>query len=182
MNIYQETKRLLEELVLAAGLNEDKLLVIGVSTSEVIGQKIGTSGTGEVAEQIYNAVREAQHRYSFHIAFQCCEHLNRALVVQRSTARKYALEEVAVIPAPQAGGAMASYVFRSWSDPVVVEHIKADAGIDIGETLIGMHIKHVAVPVRGSTRQIGKARVTMAKTRPKLIGGVRAIYILEEKD
>lgn len=174
--IHSETARLLEELHRVFPLNEHRLLVIGCSTSEVIGERIGTSGTLETAEAIFTAIAKFAERTKVQIAFQGCEHINRALVVERETAIRYALEEVTVVPVRSAGGAMATYAYNHLKDPVIVEHIKADAGIDIGDTMIGMHLKHVAVPVRTSVREIGRAHVTSAMTRPKLIGGARACY------
>jgi uncharacterized protein (TIGR01440 family) len=178
--VYIETMQVISDLLKHIHLSEDHLLVLGVSTSEVIGAKIGTSGTEEVAASIYQALEEERKKHGFHLAFQGCEHINRALVVERTTAKQFQLEEVTVVPVAKAGGAMASYVFKQLEQPTVVEHIRADAGIDIGDTFIGMHIKHVAVPVRGSQKQIGNAHVTMAITRPKLIGGARAVYILDK--
>jgi uncharacterized protein (TIGR01440 family) len=157
-------------------LTEGKLFVIGCSTSEVMGERIGTSGTMEVAEAIFIELKHFQEQTGVKLAFQCCEHLNRALVVEQETARAYQLEMVSVIPVRSAGGALATYAYHNMKEPVVVEFIKADAGIDIGDTFIGMHLKHVAVPVRTSIKQIGGAHVTMATTRPKLIGGARAVY------
>jgi len=151
-------------------------LVIGCSTSEVIGEKIGTAGAKEVAEIIFHELINFQEKTGVELAFQCCEHLNRALVVERETAEKSHYEIVSVIPVPNAGGSLASYAFEHLKDPVVVEFIKADAGIDIGDTFIGMHLKHVAVPVRCSKNKVGQAHVTLATTRPKLIGGARAVY------
>jgi uncharacterized protein (TIGR01440 family) len=171
-----QLKTVVSDLLAATTLNQQHILVIGTSTSEVVGQKIGTAGSEKVAEVIYRVVAEARQKYGFHLAFQCCEHLNRALVIERATAEKFRLEEVSVVPVRKAGGSMATHAFGQMIDPVVVETIQAHAGIDIGETLIGMHLKPVAVPVRPSIRQIGNARVTMAKTRPKLIGGARAVY------
>ncbi|KHE66836.1 TIGR01440 family protein, partial [Halobacillus sp. BBL2006] len=110
------------------------------------------------------------------LAFQCCEHLNRSLVVERSVLREYGLDEVSAIPIPKAGGSMASYAYKHMEDPVLVESIQATGGLDIGDTLIGMHLKRVAVPLRIEQKSIGKAHVTAAKTRPPLIGGVRAVY------
>ena len=110
-----------------------------------------------------------------YLAAQCCEHLNRALVVERAAAEKYMLDEVCVRPMPKAGGSFATAVYDRMSDPVMVEHVKAHAGMDIGCTLIGMHLKDVAVPLRLSCKKIGDALVTAAYTRPKLIGGVRAV-------
>ena len=153
-----------------------QVVVIGCSTSEVIGQRIGTAGTEDVAKMIFDELKRFSDSHQISLAFQCCEHLNRALVVERDTAEAKGWPEVSVIPVRKAGGAMATYAFGQFSDPVVVEHIRADAGIDIGDTFIGMHLKHVAVPIRASLKQIGHAHVTLAKTRPKLIGGARAVY------
>ncbi|KKB36521.1 TIGR01440 family protein [Bacillus thermotolerans] len=172
----QQLSQLLEEFQQQAGLKEGQVLVIGCSTSEIAGERIGTAGTIEIAEMIYRQIKGFADRYGVHVAFQCCEHLNRALVVERTLAEKNQLEEVAVVPVRHAGGSMAAYAFQAMDESVVVEFIKADAGIDIGDTFIGMHLKHVAVPLRTKVREIGQAHVTMAKTRPKLIGGERAVY------
>ncbi|QOS98214.1 TIGR01440 family protein [Brevibacterium sp. JNUCC-42] len=174
--LQQEIRDCVLELVKVANLHADQLLVIGCSTSEVIGQHIGKAGSEEVAIAIWKGIAEAQHEVSFQIAFQCCEHLNRALVVERSTIQQYRLEEVSVIPVPRAGGSMAAYAYQQMKSPAVVEHIKAHAGLDIGDTFIGMHLKHVVVPVRLSRKQIGAAHLTAAYTRPKMIGGARAVY------
>lgn len=157
-------------------LKKGQVLVVGCSTSEIIGKRIGTAGTDEVAEMVFSQLRGLQEKTGIQLAFQCCEHLNRTIVVERESAEKKQLEEVTVIPARTAGGAMAAYAYNNLKDAVVVEFIKADAGIDIGDTLIGMHMKHVAVPVRVKQKSIGHAHVTLAKTRPKLIGGARAVY------
>lgn len=169
-------QQLLREFQQQAQLQKGQLMVIGCSTSEVAGEKIGTAGTMEVAEGLYRKLRAFADEHGLHLAFQCCEHLNRALVVDRSLIERLNLEEVSVVPVPKAGGAMAAYAFAHHPNSAVVEHIQADAGIDIGGTLIGMHLKHVAVPVRTSIKSVGFAHVTMAKTRPKLIGGERAVY------
>ncbi|GAX89597.1 TIGR01440 family protein [Effusibacillus lacus] len=178
-HIQQATRQAIDELQQVARLSPDQILVIGASSSEVIGERIGTSGSTEVAGVIVDAVLSAREFYGFHVAFQCCEHLNRALVVERSTQKEYRLEEVTVVPVPQAGGAVASAAFKRFREPVMVESIQAHAGIDIGDTFIGMHLRPVAVPVRTSIKTIGQAHVTMARTRPKLIGGARAVYIVE---
>jgi uncharacterized protein (TIGR01440 family) len=175
-----QIKTLLNELNDHVNFTSDHVLVIGCSTSEVSGQRIGTSGTIEVAEVLFNEIKAFQDETGVQLAFQCCEHLNRAIVVQRKTAKSLQLDEVTVIPVRTAGGALASYAFRHLDDAVIVEHIKADAGIDIGDTLIGMHLKHVAVPLRTSIKQVGQAHITAAKTRPKLIGGARAVYSIDE--
>ncbi|CAH0118093.1 hypothetical protein PAE9249_00558 [Paenibacillus sp. CECT 9249] len=164
------------ELASAGNLRAGQLVVIGVSTSEVLGRHIGTSGTEEVAAALYTGLARAQADIGFHLAFQCCEHLNRALVVERAVLDAYGLDEVSAVPVAKAGGSMAAYAFRRMADPCLAETIQAHAGIDIGETLIGMHLRRVAVPLRPSVRQIGAARVTAAYTRPKLIGGERAVY------
>lgn len=172
---------LLREFQKEAQLNESKLLVVGCSTSEVAGKRIGTDGTLEVAGMIFEELLSFQQETGMEIAFQCCEHLNRALVLPRHVAEYRGYGEVSVVPVRTAGGAMAEYAYNHMDDATVVEHIKADAGIDIGDTFIGMHLKHVAVPIRGSMKEIGHAHVTMAKTRPKLIGGERAVYV-KQKD
>jgi uncharacterized protein (TIGR01440 family) len=167
---------ILKEFKEQAAISKDNVIVIGCSTSEVIGERIGTAGSEEVAEMIFEELLSVATETSSWLAFQGCEHINRALVVEREIATRLSLEEVTVVPVRTAGGAMATYAYNHFSDPVVVEHIKADAGIDIGDTFIGMHIKHVAVPLRTKEKSLGRAHVTMAKTRPKLIGGARAVY------
>lgn len=125
---------------------------------------------------IFTELQNFTKEHQIHLAFQCCEHLNRALVIDRQIAERKGWEEVSVIPIRKAGGAMATFAYEHMKDPALVEFIEADAGIDIGDTFIGMHLKHVAVPVRATINQLGSAHVTLAKTRPKLIGGVRAVY------
>jgi uncharacterized protein (TIGR01440 family) len=153
-----------------------QLLVIGCSTSEIVGKRIGSAGGMEVAEVLYKPLYTFAQKHGIHLAFQGCEHINRALTVERQTAEVFGLEPVSVIPVQKAGGSMSAYAYTHFSDPVVVEHLHAHGGIDIGQTLIGMHIKSVAVPIRTSVKQIGEAIVTLATTRPKLIGGERAVY------
>lgn len=176
MEIKQDTTQLLSEIETSGHLKKQDLLVIGCSTSEVAGESIGTSGSSQIAQVLFESFVELQEKFDLELAFQGCEHLNRALVVERETAKTHQLEVVTAIPVREAGGAMAAYAYEHMKDPVLVEHIKADLGLDIGDTLIGMHLKHVAVPLRFKQREIGKARVTAAKTRPKLIGGKRAVY------
>jgi uncharacterized protein (TIGR01440 family) len=165
-----------------AGLKKGQLLVVGCSTSEVIGERIGTSGTMDVAAMIFRQLKKFREETGVELAFQCCEHLNRALVVERTVANERHLDEVSVVPVRKAGGAMATYAYRNMDEPAMVESIKADAGIDIGLTLIGMHLKPVAVPIRVQQKQVGHAIVTLAKTRPKLIGGERAVYELTDEN
>lgn len=174
--IKRDTLDILHDLNEQYPLSDTKLFVIGCSTSEVIGEKIGTHGAEDVAHTLFDAFLTFQKETNVALAFQCCEHLNRALVVERKTAEQYGFEQVSVVPKPFAGGHMATYAYEHLADPVMVEFIKADAGIDIGDTFIGMHIKHVAVPVRATKNKIGQAHVALVKTRPKLIGGERACY------
>ncbi|HJV46077.1 MAG TPA: TIGR01440 family protein [Bacillota bacterium] len=174
--LEQQVETVVQELLKVASLGPNRILVIGISTSEVLGHKIGTAGSEDVADAIYSALDRQRSTLGFHLAFQCCEHLNRALVVERETAERFGLEEVTAVPVRKAGGAMASFAYGQMKDPVLVEKIAAHAGIDIGDTLIGMHLRPVAIPVRPSIRKIGNAHITMAYTRPKLIGGIRAVY------
>ncbi|MYL61150.1 TIGR01440 family protein [Virgibacillus halodenitrificans] len=174
--IKKDVEAIVEEWKHAGLLSKGDLFVIGCSTSEVAGKHIGTSGSESVAAHIFEALESLRESTGIKLVYQCCEHLNRALVMERETQEAHQLEEVSVIPVPTAGGSMASYAFKYMKDPVVVESVKAHAGMDIGETMIGMHLKHVAVPVRFKQKYIGNARVTTARTRPKLIGGQRANY------
>ena len=133
----------------------------------------------EIAEALYQPLEQFAKQHGLYLVFQGCEHINRALTMEREAAERYQLEEVAVIPVVKAGGSMSAYAYRHLQDPVVVETVQAHAGIDIGQTLIGMHLKRVAVPVRTSVQRIGEAVVTVAKTRLKLVGGERAVYTLD---
>lgn len=178
--IAEQVRTIGQELVTAGKITKGHILVVGVSTSEILGQHIGTAGSEEAAEHIFRGIMELQQQYGFYLVFQCCEHLNRAIVVEREILHAYPLlNTVSAVPVRKAGGAMAAYAYRHFHDPCLVETIQAHAGIDIGETLIGMHLRQVAVPFRTSIRQIGAARVNAAYTRPKLIGGARAVYTLE---
>lgn len=176
VSLKEQVSAILRELAEAAGLGPGKVVVVGTSTSEVAGRRIGASGALEVAQELLEGIREVSREFGFELAFQCCEHLNRALVVERSLLAALRLTEVAAVPVPKAGGSMASAAYRSMKEPCLAETIEADAGIDIGETLIGMHLRRVAVPYRTKLRYVGEARVNTAFTRPKLIGGERAVY------
>jgi uncharacterized protein (TIGR01440 family) len=178
--IRAEITECLEDLQAVARLGAGKVLVVGASTSEIVGKKIGTSTSLEVGETVVQAVLDFAEDVGCDVAFQCCEHLNRALVVSREVAQRQGLKRVTAIPVPGAGGAVPAHAWFALVDPCLVESIEADAGIDIGDTLIGMHLRKVAVPVRGRRRQVGQAHVTMATTRPPLIGGARAVYDVEE--
>jgi uncharacterized protein (TIGR01440 family) len=172
--LYSEAHATLTEIIERAGLTDGSILVIGCSTSEILGARIGTNSAPEVAAEIFSAFADAAAGHGVYLAVQCCEHLNRAIVIEREAA--VGLDIVNVLPQPKAGGSMAAAAYRAFRDPVVVEEIRADAGIDIGSTLIGMHLKRVAVPVRLENNRIGEATVVAARTRPKFIGGVRAVY------
>ena len=164
------------ELLAAADLKSGDLLVIGCSSSEMVGEKIGTHSSVDAANALADAILPLLNERGVAIAVQCCEHLNRAIVTDADTARRYGYEPVNVVPQPKAGGSFATPVWARLENPVAVEHIRAHAGIDIGGTLIGMHLKEVAVPVRLSVKHIGEAPILCARTRPKFIGGCRAVY------
>ena len=172
--LYEEARLTILEIIERASLKKGNILVIGCSTSEIIGSKIGTNSAPSVAEEVFNAFYECAKEKGIYLAVQCCEHLNRAIVIEKEAARSF--EEVNVVPVPKAGGSMATQAYKAFESPVVVEEIKADAGLDIGLTLIGMHLKKVAVPVRLENNRIGSAIVVAARTRPKFIGGARAVY------
>ncbi|MDD4700456.1 MAG: TIGR01440 family protein [Oscillospiraceae bacterium] len=165
-----------KELVDVAKLDSGDLLVIGCSSSEICGQKIGSDSSPDAAQAVFDAIYPILKEKNIFIAAQCCEHLNRALIVEKELATKLCLQQVNVVPQPKAGGSFATCVYKNLEKPVAVEEIAADAGLDIGSTLIGMHLKRVAVPVRLSVKQIGEANITAARTRPKFIGGERAAY------
>lgn len=168
--------QLLSEFEEQVTLRPHTIFVVGCSTSEVIGQKIGTAGALEIAEAIYEPLQEFASKHQLYLAFQGCEHINRAITMEASAAEKFGYDPVAVVPVRTAGGSMSAYAYTKFASPVVVETVQAHAGIDIGQTLIGMHLKAVAVPVRTSVKMVGEAVVTIATTRPKLIGGERAVY------
>lgn len=174
--ISQQTKEVAAELLDCAQLEQGRIFVVGCSTSEIQGAKIGSSGSVDVAEAVLSQLMAVARQHGVFLAVQCCEHLNRALVVEKQAMKEYQLEEVCVMPVAKAGGSLAAKAMEKFSQPVVVESIKAHAGLDIGNTLIGMHLCPVAVPVRLETKYIGKALIIGARTRPKLIGGGRAVY------
>lgn len=175
-NITQQGYNLTKELIEASKMKEGQLLVIGCSTSEVAGQGIGSYSSPEIADALFQGIYKATQEANIFLVAQCCEHLNRALILEAEAAEKYGYEEVNVIPQPKAGGSFATAAYKFMSNPVAVEHIRAHAGMDIGDTLIGMHLKEVAVPLRLSSSKIGEAHVVCARTRAKFIGGIRAIY------
>ena len=174
MQLSEECRKAVEELVEKARLKKGDIVVVGCSTSEVLGSKIGTNSSPDTAKILFESIYGALKEKGIYLAAQCCEHLNRAIIVEKE-AVPFA-EYVNVVPVPKAGGSFATQAYAHFKSPVAVEEIKADAGIDIGSTLIGMHLKKVAVPVRLEVKRIGEATVTAARTRPKFIGGARANY------
>lgn len=173
-SIYDETYASISELCEIAKLKAGNIVVVGCSTSEVVGSTIGTNSSFETAGEIFKALHDYTKSQGIHLAIQCCEHLNRAIITERA-AVPFA-EAVNVVPQPKAGGSLATQAYAAFDEPVALEEIKADAGIDIGFTLIGMHLKKVAVPVRLKNNKIGSATVLAARTRAKYIGGARAMY------
>ena len=174
--IEGSAKTLIYELLKKTNLSAGDILVIGCSSSEILGNNIGKGSSYDAASLLLGAIYPVLKEKGIYLAEQCCEHLNRALIIEKECADKYGYEAVAVIPQAKAGGAFATVTFENMERPIVVEHIRAHAGIDIGDTLIGMHLRDVAVPIRLSVRSIGNANVVCAYTRPKFIGGSRAIY------
>ena len=180
--IYDDARGIIRELVTLERpfFNPVGLLVVGCSSSEIAGGVIGHASTYELGEQVARAALDCGRELGFSCAFQCCEHLNRALVIERAEAEKRGLQIVCAVPRPKAGGSLATAAYKAMNDPVLVETIAADAAIDIGQTLVGMHLRRVAVPVRLSAKANGAAIVTAARTRPPLIGGERARYTPED--
>ncbi len=178
--VEQQTARAARELADAAKLHRGQIVVVGCSTSEVVGHKVGSWSTPEVAEAIFCGLNGVFTPMGIYLAAQCCEHLNRALIVEHEAVPN--AEIVNVLPQPKAGSSFATAAYRAFRQPVALEEIRADAGLDIGGTLIGMHLKKVAVPVRLEQDHIGQAIVLAARTRPKFIGGERAIYDESLKD
>ena len=176
VRIQREVEEILEDVLAKACLHEGSIFVLGLSSSEVIGGHIGKASSQEIGELIVEKILNILSSKGIHLAVQGCEHVNRALVVEREVAIKHNLEIVSVLPTLHAGGSGQLAAFRYMKDPVEVEFIKADAGLDIGDTSIGMHVKHVQVPIRPILKEIGQAHVTALASRPKLIGGARDQY------
>lgn len=174
--ITEQARTATAELVNIAGLKEGDIFVVGCSTSEVTGNLIGHASVLPVAQAVFDGIYPVLKEKGIYIAAQCCEHLNRAIITEAACAEKYGLEPVCVCPQPKAGGSFATVTYGTLTAPVALEGIRAHAGIDIGGTLIGMHLRAVAVPVRLSVSKIGEAPIICARTRPKYIGGPRAVY------
>ncbi|MBQ1202336.1 MAG: TIGR01440 family protein [Clostridia bacterium] len=174
--ITRQAKQAVTELLESARLQAGDILVVGCSSSEVLGERIGTASSMDAAGAVLDGVLPVLQQHGVYLAAQCCEHLNRAIIVEAAAAKERGLSPVNVLPQPKAGGSLATTAWQRMENPVAVESIQAEAGIDIGGTLIGMHLKPVAVPVRLTVRQIGQAPLLCARTRPKFIGGSRAVY------
>lgn len=175
-NFKDNAYKIAKELIAAAGLKSGALLVVGCSSSEILGEKIGTHSAPEVGKEVAEGLLTACREEGVFLAAQCCEHLNRALILEREAAEQRWFPRVNAVPQPKAGGSFATAVYQLMKEPVAVEHISAEAGLDIGGTLIGMHLREVAVPCRLSQKTLGNALLLAARTRPKFIGGDRAHY------
>ena len=175
-DITIQARTVVAELLDQANLKPGALFVVGCSSSEMVGKRIGKCSSMDAAQAAFRGIYPVLQERGIHLAVQCCEHLNRALIMERSAAERKGYEIVNVMPQPHAGGSFAVTAWNAFEDPVAVETIQADAGMDIGGTLIGMHLRRVAVPVRTSLNHIGEAIVLCARTRPKYIGGPRAVY------
>ena len=171
-----QARTIITELLDQANMKPGSLFVVGCSSSEMVGKRIGKGSSMEAAQAAFRGIYPVLQERGIHLAVQCCEHLNRALIMERAVAERKGYEIVNVMPQPHAGGSFAVTAWNAFEDPVAVETIQADAGMDIGGTLIGMHLRRVAVPVRASLHHIGEAIVLCARTRPKYIGGPRAVY------
>lgn len=172
--LYDQAAAVTRALVEKARLRKGQIVVVGCSTSEICGSRIGTDSRPEAAEAVFRGIYDVLKAEGIYLAAQCCEHLNRAIVTE-AAAVPFA-EPVNVVPQPKAGGSFATAAYAAFENPVVVEHIRAHAGLDIGGTLIGMHLKEVAVPLRLGVDRLGEALLLAARTRPKFIGGIRAKY------
>lgn len=176
LEIKAQSAQAASDLCEIAKLKKGDIVVIGCSSSEVCGHKVGSASSPETAEAIFEGLSDIFTPKGIYIAAQCCEHLNRAIVTEEALVQRERLDPVCVIPQPKAGGSFATQAYAHFRDPIAVESIRADAGIDIGLTMIGMHLKPVAVPLRLEHNRIGEALICAARTRPKFIGGARAVY------
>ena len=174
--ITEQARQAVTEILELSGLQEGDIFVVGCSSSTVTGKSYGSASSMEIAQAIFDGIYPELKKRGIYLASQCCEHLNRAIITEKAAADKQYREIVNVVPQPKAGGSFATITYNTLESPVAVEHIKADAGLDVGGVLIGMHLKEVAVPMKLSIEKIGEANITCARTRPKFIGGERAHY------
>ena len=177
-SLEEESYLLCKEFIEKAKLKKGQLFVVGCSTSEVLGEKIGTASSYSTAEALFRGISRAAKEAELYLCTQCCEHLNRAIITEREAALAHGLMpyRVNVIPKEKAGGSFSTVAYESFREPVALEKVRADGGIDIGDTFIGMHLKEVAVPLRLSKKTLGSAHITAARVRPKFVGGSRAVY------
>lgn len=174
--IKEQTREIVTELLETARMEPEQILVVGCSSSEIASYRIGSHSSEEIGQAVFDVIYEETSARGIYLAAQCCEHLNRALILESAAAKLYGCEPVNVVPQLKAGGSFATAAYKGFEHPVAVEHIRAHAGIDIGDTFIGMHLRSVAVPVRTARKEIGGGHVTCARTRLKFIGGSRACY------
>lgn len=177
--LYEETKAIMEELIEASKLKAGDIVVVGCSSSEIKGENIGSASSPEIGEQVFKACYDVTKAHELNLACQCCEHLNRAIVCERKAQPE--ASEVNVVPQPNAGGSFSTAAYKHFEEPIVLENILAQAGLDIGNTFIGMHIEPVCVPLRLDHHRIGEAWVNACRRRPKSIGGERAHYNMDLK-
>lgn len=177
-NLTAAAAELTEEVVEKSGIKAGDLFVVGCSSSAVLGKQIGTASSMDTAEALFDGIYSVLQPKGIYLAAQCCEHLGRALIVERAAQEKYGLEQVNVIPQPKAGGSFGTNAYRKMADPVAVEDLRAQAkaGMDIGGVLIGMHMHPVCVPLATDKKELGEARIICARYRPKFVGGARAVY------
>lgn len=176
IEITNQAKEAAEELIERSGIKSGQIMVIGCSTSEIQGYDLGSHSGPEVGKAVLDGILPVAKEHGIFLAAQCCEHLNRAIIIEEAAAEKYSLEQVNAVPQPKAGGSFATALYAALNAPVAVEDVKAHAGLDIGGVLIGMHLKSVAVPMRLKIKHIGNALIIAARTRPKFTGGERAVY------
>ncbi len=174
--LQQQAQEAVLELIEKARLQQGDILVVGCSSSEIGGGQIGKQSSLEIAKEVFGGIYPVLQQKGIFLAAQCCEHLNRALIIEKRLAQRERLDIVNAVPQPKAGGSFATCAYEAFDEPVAVEHICAQAGMDIGDTLIGMHLQEVAVPLRLKRNAIGQAHLVCARTRPKFIGGERAHY------
>lgn len=177
--IEKQAKDAVIEVIETSKIKEGEIFVVGCSSSEIVGENIGHGSSPETAKVVFETIYGELKKRNIYLAAQCCEHLNRALVIEKEAAEKYFYPCVNAVPQPKAGGSFATAAYNAFANPVCVEKIAAKAGMDIGETLIGMHIAPVCVPLRIKTKKIGMANVICARSRLKYIGGTRAVYLAD---
>ena len=102
------------EILEAGDLKAGQLFVVGCSTSEVCGGRIGTASSPDAAKAVFEGIWQAARERGVYLAAQCCEHLNRALILEREAAERYGYEEVNVVPQPKAGGSFATAAYAAF--------------------------------------------------------------------